>query len=107
MEDDDMQDTFNESMAKSVRTFCDDLNPLSNRDKPFYNLCNELKKLRVDPNDIVQNLYNNRYIQFLNPKYVASAIIYDDSNIVEYCKNLDLDIADFIRYLVIKREYLE
>jgi len=107
MDEDDMQDTFNESMQKSVRTFCDGLNPLSNRDKPFKNLCNEFEKLKVDPNDIVQNLYNNKYIQFLNPRYIACAFVYNNEKIEEYCNNLNLDIADFIRYLIIKREYLE
>lgn len=105
-DDDNMKDTFNESQSKSVKTFCDGLNPLSNRDKPYYNLCTEFKKLKVDPNSIVEPLYNNKYVQFFNPRYVACAFVYSDEKIEDYCKNMDLDIADFIRYLVIVRDYL-
>lgn len=108
-EDDDfMQETFKETQQKAKDDFCRDLNPKSKRDKPFVDMCKEFKKQGIEPNDIVKELYNNPYVQFFNPRYIVMAKIYENNsgNLGKFCKNNNLDVADFIRYIEINKNFL-
>lgn len=102
------EETFKESQQKSVKRFCDDLNPRNVRDKPFVVLCQTFKKFGIDASEIAEGLQDNEYFPFLNPLYVAHAIMFEEENvpIERYVETHGLDLADFIRYTIIHKKFL-
>lgn len=109
MEDDDFQETYKETQQKAVDDFCKGLVARSNRDAPFWKMCQEFKKHGIEPSDIVKSLYNNPYMRFFNPRYVVMAKIFENSNttLSKFCAAHNLDVADFIRYVEINDKFLQ
>jgi len=104
----DFQETYAESQQKSVKKFCEDLNPRNIKDKPFVALCQVFKRVGLGGSEGAEARADNGDRQFLNPEYVAYAKIYEDEggNLQRFVEANDLDLADFIRYTIINREYL-
>ena len=102
------EETFAESQQKSVKKFCDGLNPRNVKDKPFVALCKIFKRFGIDGNEIAEGLVDNPYMQFLNPEYVAYVKIYEEEGgrIDKFVNTHNLDMADFIRYTIINKNYL-
>lgn len=102
------EETFAESQQRSVKKFCDDLNPRNVKDKPFVALCQVFKRFGLDGSDIAESLAENEYVQFLNPEYVAYAKIFEEEGgrLEKFVKDNNLDLADFIRYTIINKKFL-
>jgi len=105
----DFQETFTEMQQKEVKRFCDEFHT----NKTVVALCKEYKKYGLDGSDIVEELQDNIYLPFLNPQYVVLAKIFEGEtkkatpeNIKKFVKKHNLDMADFIRYIEINKNYL-
>lgn len=103
-----LEETYAESQQRAVKRFCDELNPRNVKDKPFVALCSEFKKFGIEASSIAEGLQDNIYLPFLNMRYVVLAKIFEDStdSMQKFVKMHKLDIADFIRYTVINKNYL-
>lgn len=103
------QETFGEMQQKEVKKFCDEFHT----NKTVVALCKEYKKYGLDGSNIVEELQDNIYLPFLNPQYVVLAKIFEGetkeptpAKIKKFVKTHNLDMADFIRYIEINKNYL-
>lgn len=109
-----MEATYDQMQNSAVVTgFCTNLNPGKTKDKPFIKLCKIFNENDFDGDDIVKELYKKDIVQFLNPKYLSRAIIFNTSDIPKNKKEIKkvveankFDLADFIRYLQIVQNIL-